>query len=128
LKTAYVDSSCFVAIALGEPKHEELLLRLSRFDRLISSHLLEAEFRSALAREGVPGRIRNLLAWVTWMYPTRRLSREFDQVFEKGVPKGADLWHLACAIYVRESMGTISFLTLDGNQAHIAQTLGFPGL
>lgn len=128
MKNAYVDSSCFVAIALGEPGYRDLLSLLSRFDRLLSSNLLEAELRSALAREAAPGTIKNLVAWVSWIYPARRLTPEFGQVLEIGTVKGADLWHLACALSLRTTMGPISFLTLDNGQGDIARALGFPGL
>jgi len=128
LKIAYVDSSCIVSIALGEQLYRELMLRLSHFDRLFSSNLLEAELRSALAREGEIGKIKNLLAWMTWIYPTRRLTEELDSILEIGRLKGSDLWHLACALFLRRKMGPVSFLTLDGNQGAIARALGFPGL
>ena len=128
MKIAYVDSSCIVSIALGEPLYRELMLRLSRFDRLFSSNLLEAELRSALAREGEIGKVKNLLAWMTWVYPTRRLTPELDSILEIGRLKGSDLWHLACALFLRRKMGPASFLTLDGSQGEIARALGFPGL
>jgi predicted nucleic acid-binding protein len=127
VKTAYVDSSCFVAIATGEPGHRELRERLSRFDTLCSSTLLEAELRSVLARKGEVGRIRNLLSWLTWVIPHQRLTREIDEVLEAGLPRGSDLWHLASAVFLRARMGEMAFLTLDGNQAEVALSLGFRG-
>jgi uncharacterized protein with PIN domain len=49
---AYVDSSCFIAIALEEPGFEAVIERLQRFDVWFSSTLMEAELRSVLARSG----------------------------------------------------------------------------
>jgi hypothetical protein len=128
LKAAYVDSSCLVAIAVAEPGHRELMERLSRRDKLFSALLLEAELRSALARQSEGGRIKNLLAWVEWVLPPRRLTREIDQILAIGYLRGSDLWHLACALFLRTRMGPISFLTLDDDQGEIANVLGFPGL
>lgn len=104
------------------------MVQLSRFDRLVSSHLLEAEFRAALARQARESSIRNFLSWVTWVFPKERLTQEFDQILEIRALKGSDLWHLACALTVRPRVPNLSFLTLDRNQAEVARSLGFPGL
>ena len=103
--------------------------RISRFDRLFSSNLLEAELRSALAREGRYGRVRNFVAWMNWVLPRRRLTPEIDQILEAGWSKGPDLWHLACAVFLRPQIDDpLSFLTLDGRQGDIARELGFRSL
>lgn len=129
MRVAYVDSSCFIAIALDEPGSGALLERLSRFDRLFSSNLLEAELSSALAREGRYGRIRNFIAWMRWVLPRRRLTPEIDQILEVGWSKGPDLWHLACALFLRPEVEEgLSFLTLDNRQGDVARSLGFRGL
>lgn len=129
MKVAYVDSSCLVSIALGEPLHREVMGHLSRFDQLFSSPLLEADVRAALARERKPWNVRNLLTWLTWVYPPRRrLTQELDEILEMGTLKGSDLWHLACAILVRRNTPGLFFVTLDGRQAKVARSLGFAGL
>lgn len=125
MKGGYVDSSCLIAIALGEPGSRELEARLSRIERLFSSSLLEAELRAALAREGTRGRIRNLLAWVNWIYPRRRLTPEMDQILGIGTLKGPDLWHLACALSIPPKFEVLHFLSLDDKQSKIAKSLGF---
>jgi hypothetical protein len=125
VKIGYVDSSCLISIALGEPGSRELEFRLSRIEKFFSSNLLEAEFRAALAREGTRGRVRNLLAWVNWIYPRRRLKPEIDQILGVGILKGADLWHLACALFMRPQIEVTHFLTLDDKQSAIAKSLGF---
>ena len=51
MKAAYVDTSCLVAIAFDEPERTEVASRLGEHEMLLSSNLLEAEFRAALARE-----------------------------------------------------------------------------
>jgi predicted nucleic acid-binding protein len=128
LRVAYVDSSCLIAIAFEEAGSRELMARLSRFDGLFSSALTEAEFRSALRRERRTAVVGNLLSWLAWVYPRRRLTAEMEQILEIGHSRGADLWHLSCALFLRPSLPDLRFLTLDGRQDEIARALNFPGL
>jgi hypothetical protein len=128
LSLAYIDSSLLVAIGLEEEGWIALAERLDRFDVLFSANLLEAEFKAALAREGIPDR-PDLLADINWIYPDRPLlSSEIARILAGGLLKGADLWHLACALYFAEVPRELSFLTLDRRQGSAAQRLGFPGL
>ena len=122
---AYVDSSCLVAVAFDEPGARKLAARLRRFDRLFSSNLLEAELRSALVREGADGHIEDLLSWLTWVYPNRPLTPEYARITTAGYLRGADLWHLANALFLAPDPTDLSFLTLDGRQGAVARRLGF---
>lgn len=122
---AYVDSSCLVAVAFDEPGARKLAARLRRFDRLFSSNLLEAELRSALVREGADGHIEDLLSWLTWVYPNRPLTPEYARITAAGYLRGADLWHLANALFLAPDPTDLSFLTLDGRQGAVARRLGF---
>lgn len=124
MSLAYVDTSCLVAIAFGERGAKGLGRRLRDFDELLSSNLLEAELRSAFHREEVPFE-PDLLSWITWVLPDRALGREMSRVLEVGYVRGADLWHLACALYLVEDPPDISFLTLDDRQRTVAAGLGF---
>ena len=125
MKAAYVDTSCLVAIALGEAGQARLASRLAEFDQLFSSNLLEAELRATLSREGAQDRGEGLLTWLWWVYPDRPLTPEFEKVLGEGYSKGADLWHLACALYLRDELSEVSFLSLDERQAAVATSLGF---
>jgi len=125
VKFAYVDSSCLVAIAFDEVGAGRLAARLRRFDRLFSSNLLEAELRSALVREGVDDRADGLLSWITWVYPNRPLTAEFARITAAGYLKGADLWHLANALFLAPDRKELTFLTLDRRQRDVARNLGF---
>ena len=125
MNAAYVDSSCLVAIAFGEPEAAKLSVRMRQCDRLFSSNLLEAELRSALLREGVVDPPDDLLSWITWIFPDRALSSELRRVSEVGYLKGADLWHLAHALFLAPSAKELVFLTLDKPQAAVAKRLGF---
>jgi hypothetical protein len=126
LTAAYVDSSAILAIALGEPGSAPLRRRILRFDGLYSSNLAEAEIRSALVREHVdvpdPERAFASLAWVL---PDRPLSHEIGRVLAAGRLRGADLWHLACALYLEPDPDELVFLTLDLPQRAAASRLGF---
>jgi hypothetical protein len=110
---------------LDEPGARNLAGRLRRFERLFSSNLLEAELRSALIREGVDGQIEDLLSWLTWVYPDRSLTPEYARITAAGYLRGADLWHLANALFLAPDPADLSFLTLDGRQGEVARRLGF---
>ena len=125
MRLAYVDTSFVLGIVFEEPGAARLISRLRRFDRLFSSNLLEAEFRSALAREGI-SRSGDDLRPFTWVYPNRPLSPEFERILSTGLVRGADLWHLANALFLAHDSRELSFLTLDRRQQEVAVKLGFP--
>lgn len=125
MKVAYVDTSCLVAVAFAEVGARRIARRLEGHDRLFSSNLLEAELRSALAREGVSENVNPLLAGITWIYPNRPLTPEFERILATGRHlKGADLWHLACALFLAPSGRDLTFMTLDTRQEEVAARLG----
>jgi hypothetical protein len=53
------------------------------------------------------------------------LTPELERVFAGGYLKGADAWHLACALYLAEEPAKLAFLTLDRRQRAVARRLGF---
>ncbi|MDT8436572.1 MAG: PIN domain-containing protein [Gemmatimonadota bacterium] len=124
MNLAYVDTSCLVATAFGERGAKRLRQRLLTFDELVSSNLLEAELRSAFHREDVAF-APEMLSWIAWVLPDRPLGREMSRVLEVGRLRGADLWHLACALYLVDEPGEATFLTLDARQRRVASGLGF---
>src|SRR4029078_1931989 len=123
MSTAYVASSCLVAIAFGEPGAASLSRRLNSFDELVSSSFLEAEIRSAFKRERIPFEVR-VLSDISLLIPDRLLTEEIERVFEVGYVCGADCWHIANALYLAPS-GDIAFITLDEPQRKAARQLGF---
>lgn len=125
MNVAYVDSSCLVAVAFDEPGARKLAARLRRFERLFASNLLEAELRAALVREGGGHQVDDLLSWLTWVYPDRPLTPEYGRITAAGYLRGADLWHLATALFLAPTPTDLTFLTLDARQAGVARTLGF---
>ncbi len=124
MNAAYVDSSAIVAIAFEELGWPEVEQRLGQFDDLWSSNLLEAEIRAAYRREQREFR-PEILMGVRWVIPDRRLTREISMVVGSGYVKGADLWHLATALYAADDPGELTFITLDERQAEVARALGF---
>jgi predicted nucleic acid-binding protein len=124
MTVAYIDTSCVVAIAFGEPGSRALARRIEAYDHVVSSNLLEAELRSAMTREGVD-EIDGLLDGVGWLLPDRPLTAEFQRVLTARYLRGADLWHLATALYLAESPADMDFLTLDAAQREAATALGF---
>jgi predicted nucleic acid-binding protein len=125
MRLAYLDTSCLVAIAFAETGSTKMAGRLERMDRLFASNLLEAELRSAVAREGLSVDPADLLSGITWVYPNRPLRGEFARIALEGYVKGADLWHLACALFLAPEPKDLAFLTLDKRQDAVARKLGF---
>ena len=120
-----MDTSCLVAVILNEPRGRETSEYLTRFNRLVASNLLEAELRSALARERVEADSAEFLSAISWVLPDRPLTTEFREVLGLGRVKGADLWHLACALFLKRRLAGLSFVTLDRKQRDLAEALGF---
>ncbi|MEJ2240040.1 MAG: PIN domain-containing protein [Gemmatimonadales bacterium] len=123
MNVAYVDTSALVSIAFDEPVAKAMIRRLEAFDEIFSSNLLEAELLASLTREQVPLET-DLLSWISWVLPDRPLTPEYAQVLEAGYLRGADLWHMACALYLAGDPRAVSFVTLDKRQRAVARKLG----
>jgi hypothetical protein len=113
-----------VAIALGQPGHERLEAVRDDFERAFAAGLLEAEFWSVCRREGVAPDARHTDA-ISFVMPARSLVPEIERILDAGHLRGADLWHLACALYLSPDPTELTFLTLDRRQAEVASALGF---
>ncbi len=124
MTTAYVDSSLLVAVALREEEHQQHVARLESNRRLVSSNLLEAELRSALLRE-LTFAVPPLLRRIEWIFPDRALTREIERVLAVGRLRGADLWHVATALYLAPNPAELTFLTADIRQREVAAAVGF---
>lgn len=126
MRIGYLDTSCLVAIAFDEPGSRRLAKRLLQYDELVSSNLLESEFRSALHREGVMDGADRLLSGLAWVLPDRPLGLEIQRILTVQYLRGADLWHLATALFLAETPTDVDFLTLDADQGAAAAALEFP--
>ena len=124
MSVVYVDTSALVAVAFDEPGAASLAQRLNESIHLLSSNLLEAELRATFAREKI-GFPANLVSSIEWVLPERPPTSELTTVLEAGYLRGADLWHVATALYVAQEPGDIAFVTLDTLQRAVAEALGF---
>ena len=124
MNAAYVDSSVLVAIAIREERSSSLIECLDGFDRLTASNLVEAEVKSVCQREGNE-LDPDFISDISWVFPDRPLSAEIAKVIGAGYLRGADLWHVATALYIASEPGEMTFLTLDIRQRDVAEELGF---
>ncbi len=124
MTTAYVDTSAVVAIDFSEPGGSEVNSRLGDFSSLISSNLLEAEVRAVYMRDGRRFE-SDFLSHIQWVFPGRSLAPEFEATLRVGYLRGADLWHVATALYVAGQPSDLTFLSLDQRQRTVAAALGF---
>lgn len=124
MKLAYVDTSCLVSIAFGESGYKTIAGQLESFDRLVSSNLLEAELRAALSRERAPEELENWLPAVRWIFPDRALTREYRHLLSEGYLRGADLFHVATALYFKKGVQSLEFVTTDKRQQAVARAVG----
>lgn len=123
-RLAYVDTSYLLAPALADPSDPHVPHRLHDFDQLVSSRLLEAEFRSAFRRVAKPPRL-SLLDLIEWADADHSLTGEIQQVLAVDYLRGADCWHVATALYAAADPSGWTFLTLDLRQRAVAKKLGF---
>ncbi len=124
MSVVYLDTSALVALAFGERGSKRIASQLELALAVHSSNLLEAEFRAALAREGVED--AGLLQRIDWVIPDRPLSPEIGRALEVGYLRGADLWHVACALFLESHPRELEFVTLDKQQRSVVRELGFP--
>ena len=124
MNSVYVDTSVVTAIAFGESDAAEHALTLNGFDRLFSSNLLEAELRAVFKRENLDFQ-ESGIAGIKWVLPERPLAPEFTLALDAGYLRGADLWHVAAALYLASEFGNLAFATLDARQSAVAKALGF---
>jgi predicted nucleic acid-binding protein len=124
MSIAYIDTSCIVAVAFAERGATATERRMREFDELVSSNFLEAELRSAFARERVEF-AANTISSMSWLIPDRPLTDEIARVLQAGYVRGADCWHLASALYLAPEPSAMTFLTLDEPQRKVAKQLGF---
>lgn len=112
-----------MALAFGEPGAVGVRSRLESYDGLYAANLLEAELRAAFARERVAWQ-QDLVSAIGWVLPARRLTDEIAQVLEAGYLRGADLWHVSCALHLHAALGELDLLTLDTTQRDVAAAVG----
>lgn len=128
MSAAYLDSSFLVAILMGEPRARALQTTLRRFDDWMAGDLLVAELLATAVREALPlTELSPALDSVDLVLPDRSLEPEMREVLAIGRLRGADLWHLSCALYIAgDDRAGLAFLSRDAPQRDLARRLGFP--
>ena len=121
---AYVDTSAVLAIEFDEADASYAIEHIDRASKLISSNLMEAELQSAMHRQGVELDPK-IISDVDWIHPDRPLTPEYDVTLRAGYLRGADLWHVAVALYAAPDPSQASFITLDVRQREVARKIGF---
>lgn len=121
----YIDTSVAIAYLLKEQGSEKLI-EIFESDTLISSGLFEAEFLAICKRESVPNeKVEAFLNKIKISYPTYSLKNELDKILDVGYCRGADLYHIACALDLDSTQKHLEFFTLDLEQKKAAQAVGF---
>lgn len=121
---AYVDTSCIVAVCFDEKNAKEIKKKLISYDHLFSANLLEAEFLATCSREGVLSAGPPSLERINWVLPPRPLSDEYLLVLKHSHVRGADLYHIACALFLRSELDEIDFVSADVKQLQAATLIG----
>ena len=124
MSVAYVDTSALVAVAFDERGGATIAGRLDECSRLLASNLLEAELHAVFARERLDF-AGSLVAGIEWILPDRPLAPELVAVLAAGYLRGADLWHVATALYAIPEHSQAALITADSRQQAIAAALGF---
>ena|SRR3989338_8083734 len=127
MNVIYIDTSVLVSLFLEDSAENAHFSRLLKeADEVVSSVLIEAEFLSVLHREkvGIATGI-DYLKQISLVIPDRSIAKELGTVFSKAYVRGADAFHLACALYLDPKASEIKFLTADKQQQKAAQSLGF---
>ena len=127
MRAAYLDTSFLLAILFDEPGASALRRTLGRYGRVFSSDLLTAETLSAAVRERLEvGAVMTALEAVALVLPHRSLDREIQEVLAQGYLRGADAWHVACALFLADAARSeLAFLSRDAAQRRVARGLGF---
>lgn len=128
MKRAYVDTSVLVAMHFGQPGAGRISAFLRAQEELLSAAFTVAEFLSALKREGRPMHEgERILKRLALFAPDGPLRSECEEALTAGVLRGADLWHVACALALAGARArkALSFCTLDDAQGRVAGALGF---
>ena len=127
MSTAYLDSSFLLSMILNQTDSSGLRIVLSQYDRVVSGDLIVAECLSVARRESFDvDAVLAVLGSVDLVHPSRSLASEIRHALNEAYLRGADLWHVACALFVAtDSPSTIAFLSRDRSQRRVASHLGF---
>lgn len=135
MKRAYIDTSAYLAILLGESEAEKVLKLLQGYELCASTFLL-LEVERNLTRLAK----QNVISIKTYELAKQKLLLDKELFILKdftsdlclngifpaiSIPKSADLLHLRTAKWFQFKLGLDLFVTLDRPQAEAAREIGF---
>lgn len=108
---------------LGEPDAEHVLRDLGRFERLVSSRLLQVELRRMAARESLLEVADRLLRTVALVAVDEGILTSAEAVTPAAVAT-LDAIHLTTALRIADSEGLDALVTYDRQLARAAEHHG----
>ncbi|MCK6479952.1 MAG: type II toxin-antitoxin system VapC family toxin [Planctomycetes bacterium] len=136
----YAESSAVLSWLLDEPHAEPSREALSGADGVVASRLTLFECTRTIRRAESTGHLGSrpaahaqaLLAEVAARWELADISREVLAAADRGFPleplRSLDALHLGTALFLRQRLPDLAFLTLDDRIAANARLLGFPVL
>jgi hypothetical protein len=122
---AYLDTSLLIKLKFQRSPARERK-HVASYRQLFSSELLIAELFAFGKRERIDESILlKAIQGLSWVVPDRPILPEIQRIQGGQYVRGADLWHLACALYLVPRPKGIGFLTRDRQQKEAAKELGF---
>ena len=122
---AYLDSSAYAKLVLGQSGHGELRRELAEWGDYVSSTLLAVEAIRACARYG-QDYAREARTWLEGVALLPMDDPVLDEAasLEPSVLRSLDALHLATALSIRDDLG--AFFTYDQRLADAAEAHGLP--
>ena len=122
----YVDTSVIVGLLFKQGSFKKQKAVLDSAHEVLSANLLESELLAVCKRENISfDRSDPYLDRISLILPERSLRPEYTKTLSSGYCRGADLYHLACALYLDPGAKELIFLTADEKQRVLAKELGF---
>jgi predicted nucleic acid-binding protein len=126
-RLAYVDTSAFVKLVLGETEADALRLELANWEGHVASRLLRAEAIRACARYGPSyARLAGEAAEALVLIPVDEVVLDRAAELEPALLRTLDALHLATALSVGADLGTM--LVYDARLADAARASGLTTL
>ena len=121
----YIDTSVIVSLLFEEHGHKEFR-KILKTGRALSSYFIEAELYSVAKREGVAlDIVRRFVEPLFLFTPSRPIAFECERILKEHYCRGADIYHLASALFLAPNPRELKFVTCDNRQGAIAKALGF---
>jgi predicted nucleic acid-binding protein len=122
----FIDTSVLVTILFKESGYKKLNSLIEQATEILACNLLEAELLSVMAREKRPlADALEAIKHISLFMPDRSLADEYKKIFNMTFCRGADAYHLACALFLDPQATELIFLTQDNKQQKSAEKVGF---